>query len=83
MTMNMSDRIRTMRLAKSLTQTEVAVACGVTKQAVCNWERGYTENIRLIPFWYLLNLFGIPTDPDSIEKFIQDDAKIAPRRAVR
>ena len=39
-TMQVGKRIRNARIAKNLTQTEVADAMGVSYQAVSNWERG-------------------------------------------
>jgi transcriptional regulator with XRE-family HTH domain len=39
---DVSHPIRTIRLRRKLTQQELADALGVTKGAVCQWERGRT-----------------------------------------
>jgi len=54
----MGARIRTLREAKDLTQTELADACGVTKAAVSAWETGYASNIRLHALMALIRMLG-------------------------
>lgn len=51
----MGDRIRQLRVARGLTQPELAELCGVTKSAVSQWEDGSTTDIKLIPFLKLLD----------------------------
>lgn len=46
----MGDRIRHLRLARGLTQGELAKLCGVTTSAVSQWEIGSTANIKLKAF---------------------------------
>jgi len=52
---SMGDRIRQLRVARGLTQPELAEICGVTKSAVSQWEDGSTSDIKLIPFLKLLD----------------------------
>jgi transcriptional regulator with XRE-family HTH domain len=46
----MGDRIRTLRMARGLTQEELGERVGVSKVAVSQWETGSTANIRLKSF---------------------------------
>lgn len=41
-----------------MTQVDLAKAVGVTKSAVCQWEDGSTQNIRLTHFMALLRALG-------------------------
>lgn len=61
---SMGDRIKQLRIARGMTQAELAKVCGVTKSAVSQWERGSTANIRLQPFLRLLEALG--TDPQYL-----------------
>jgi transcriptional regulator with XRE-family HTH domain len=75
------DRIRTLRVARNLTQEQLAKACGVTKSAVSQWEDGSTKNVKLQTFMMLLDalstdanylIFGenrAPGSPSSTGKF--------------
>lgn len=56
----MGDRIRQLRVARGLTQTQLATACRVTKSAVSQWENGVVANVRLQTF--LLLLEALKTD---------------------
>jgi transcriptional regulator with XRE-family HTH domain len=51
----MGDRIRRLRLARGLTQGELAKLCDVTTSAVSQWEIGSTANIKLRAFLLLTN----------------------------
>lgn len=61
---NMGDRIRQLRVARGMTQTELATMCGVTKSAVSQWENGHTANIRLQAFLRLVE--ALQTDPQYL-----------------
>lgn len=54
----MGEQIRSLRQARGLTQVDLARAVGVTKSAVCQWEDGSTQNIRLAHFMALLRALG-------------------------
>lgn len=51
----MGDRIRALREARGLTQTQLGEFCGVSKSAVSQWEDGTTTDIKLVPFLKLLD----------------------------
>lgn len=51
----MGDRIRALREARGLTQTQLGEYCGVSKSAVSQWEDGTTTDIKLVPFLKLLD----------------------------
>lgn len=57
----MGDRIRQLREARGLTQTQLGEATGVTKSAVSQWEGGATANIKLQTFMMLCE--ALSTDP--------------------
>ena len=57
----MGDRIKLLREAKGLTQSELGKLCGVSKSAVSQWEDGSTANIKLSYFMRLIEVLG--TDP--------------------
>jgi transcriptional regulator with XRE-family HTH domain len=46
----MGDRIKALREARGLTQTQLGELCGVSKSAVSQWEDGTTTDIKLVPF---------------------------------
>jgi transcriptional regulator with XRE-family HTH domain len=46
----MGTRIRQLRIARGLTQQEVAKYCGVSRPAVTQWENGMTANVKLEAF---------------------------------
>jgi len=58
----MGDRIRLLRKAKGMTLQDLAQAVGVTKAAVWQWERGATENIKLVTFLRLVQVLGTSAD---------------------
>lgn len=51
---SMGDRIRLLRVARGMTQEQLAKSCGVTKSAVSQWEGGVIANVRLQTFLKLL-----------------------------
>jgi transcriptional regulator with XRE-family HTH domain len=57
----MGERIRQLREARGLTQTQLGEATGVTKSAVSQWEGGATSNIKLQAFMVLCEVLN--TDP--------------------
>jgi transcriptional regulator with XRE-family HTH domain len=57
----MAERIRALRIARGLSQQQLAEKCGVTKGAVSQWELALTENIKLPVFLALCEVLG--TDP--------------------
>ena len=57
----MGDRIRQLREARGLTQTQLGESTGVTKSAVSQWEGGATANIKLQTFMVLCD--ALNTDP--------------------
>lgn len=58
----MGDRIRRLREAQNLTQTELGELCGgVTRSAVSQWEDGSTTDIKLRQFLALCD--ALKTDP--------------------
>jgi putative transcriptional regulator len=63
---SMGTRIRALREAKALTQTDLAIAVGVTKTAVSAWETGQALNIRLQTFLRVLNVLGVSKPEDLI-----------------
>lgn len=81
----MGDRIRMLREARGWTQDQVAAAlttrgAKISGNAISQWERGITENIKLKTFLALVEEFGTtadylvhgPSDPngrDSSGKF--------------
>jgi DNA-binding XRE family transcriptional regulator len=56
---------RALRLAAGVTQGEIAEACGVTRQAVCQWERGIATPGRaaLVRYIEVLRLLRGATSP--------------------
>jgi transcriptional regulator with XRE-family HTH domain len=62
----MGTRIRALREARELTQTDLAVAVGVTKTAVSAWETGHAVNIRLQTFLRVLEVLGVSKPEDLI-----------------
>jgi transcriptional regulator with XRE-family HTH domain len=58
----MGDRIKRLREAQNLTQTELGELCGgVTRSAVSQWEDGSTTDIKLRQFLALCD--ALKTDP--------------------
>lgn len=58
----MGDRIKRLREAQNLTQTELGEQCGgVTRSAVSQWEDGSTTDIKLKQFLALCD--ALKTDP--------------------
>jgi len=58
MTETMAERIKALREARGMSQTELGRYCGVTKSAVSQWEDGSTENIKLKTFLLLVKALG-------------------------
>lgn len=58
------DRIRILRVARGLTQEQLAKRSGVTKSAVSQWEDGSTKNLKLQTF--MLVLEALQTDADYL-----------------
>jgi transcriptional regulator with XRE-family HTH domain len=52
-------RIRTLREAGGLTQTDLALAVGVTQAAVSSWETGNSLNLKLQTFLRILDVLGV------------------------
>ena len=60
----MAGRIRALRIARGLTQQDLAKACEVTKGAVSQWENRTVINIRPPTLMYLCEALG--TDPQYL-----------------
>ena len=60
----MGERIKTLREARHMSQSQLADACHVTKSAVSQWENGVTENVKLRTF--LLLVQALRTDVDYL-----------------
>lgn len=58
----MADRIKSLRVARGMTQDQLARACGVTKSAVSQWESGSTANIKLAVFLSLCETLKTDTE---------------------
>lgn len=56
--MNMSDRIKSARIASGLSQESLGRQVGVTKGAVSQWESGNTKNLRLDNLFNIENATG-------------------------
>ena len=56
---SLGTRIRTLREAGGLTQTDLAVAIGVTEAAVAAWETGNSLNLKLQTFLRILDVLGV------------------------
>ncbi len=54
----MGERIRQLRIARGLTQEQLAKRSGVTKSAVSQWEDGSTKNLKLQTFLLVLDALG-------------------------
>ena len=54
----LGDRIRALRQARGLSQSQLAELCGVTKSAVSQWELGQSANIKLEVFLSLVDALG-------------------------
>jgi DNA-binding transcriptional regulator YiaG len=52
-------RIRTLREAAAVTQTDLAWAIGVTHAAVSAWETGDSLNLKLQTFLRILDVLGV------------------------
>lgn len=61
---SMSARIRGLREARGMTQTDLARLVGVTRGAVAQWELGIVDNIKLQTFLKLCDVLG--TDPQYL-----------------
>lgn len=54
----MGDRIRTLRQARGLSQSQLAERVGVTTGAVSHWESGNTQNIKIPTYLKLCSELG-------------------------
>lgn len=67
--MTMGQRIKSLRLAKGMTQEELGAFFGVRKAAVQKWESGHTENLKRSIIKKMSDLFGVsPVDLMGWEK---------------
>lgn len=70
--MGVGDKIKTLRKAMGLTQTELGEKVGVKKNAVSKWECGRVEDIPTSTLKALATLFNVPTsyliDDEPVEK---------------
>lgn len=88
--MELTQRLRTLRLSKGITQEALAAAVGVTAQAVSKWERGAAlPDVSLLPelsvyFGVSLDeLFGLTEEKeyDRIQNMLWDNRLLSPRDA--
>jgi len=68
----MGDRIRQLRQARGMSQSQLAEQLGVTTGAVSQWESGATENIKLKTFLELCEILVtnphyLVLGPESVE----------------
>lgn len=56
------DRIKHLRLAKGLSQEQLAKLVGLTKGAVSQWEVGRTANVKNAPLMELCKIFGVSAE---------------------
>ena len=56
---SLGTRIRTLREAGGFTQTDLALAVGVTQAAVSSWETGNSLNLKLRTFLRILDVLGV------------------------
>jgi transcriptional regulator with XRE-family HTH domain len=56
---SLGTRIRTLREAVGLTQTDLALAIGATQAAVSAWETGNSLNLKLQTFLRVLDALGV------------------------
>jgi transcriptional regulator with XRE-family HTH domain len=54
----MGERIKVLREAKGLTQTQLAKLVGVSRAAVSLWELGNTKNIKNVTMLALVQILG-------------------------
>lgn len=69
----MGERIRALRIAKGLSQQELADQLGITKGAVMHWETGRTKNIKNETMLALVQVLGTDQEflifgPDRMPK---------------
>jgi len=74
----MGERIRALRIARGLSQQELADQLGITKGAVMHWETGRTKNIKNETMLALVQILGTDQEflifgPDRMPK--QDGRK--------
>jgi transcriptional regulator with XRE-family HTH domain len=60
----MAERIKVLREAQGMTQTELAKLVGVSRGGVAQWELGLVQNIRLQAFLKLCE--ALRTDPQFL-----------------
>lgn len=71
--MSIGDKIRTLRKAKGLNQTELGQRLGVKTNAVSKWECGRVEDIPMSKVKAMAALFDVP-----VSYLIDDDPGIEP-----
>lgn len=67
--MSIGDKIRTLRKAQGLNQTELGERLGVKTNAVSKWECGRVEDIPMSKVKAMAKLFGVP-----ISYLMEDDS---------
>lgn len=70
--MSVGDKIKSLRKAAGLTQTELGERVGVKKNAVSKWECGRVEDIPTATLKALAALFDVPTS------YLIDDETMTP-----
>lgn len=84
--MSVGDKIKSLRKAMGLTQTELGDRVGVKKNAVSKWECGRVEDIPTSTIKALANLFDVPpsyliddenAEPASSAPDVLDEVDIA------
>lgn len=73
--MSIGDKIKSLRKAAGLTQTELGERVGVKKNAVSKWECGRVEDIPTATLKALAALFDVPTS------YLIDDETMSPPSA--
>ena len=91
--MTIGNRIRAARVKAKLKQREVAKACGVSTQAVSQWEKGEDRpdidrlprlwKVLKVPPDWLLDGHGPPPDPDALSQLWDRLNPLARRQALR
>lgn len=59
--MTIGEKIRACREAKHLTQTELGLACGVTKQTIFKYETGVVTNIPIDKLQFIASMLDVST----------------------
>jgi transcriptional regulator with XRE-family HTH domain len=61
------------RVAKGLTQTQVGMALGVTKNCICQWENGNNNGPKVFQLFAWAEFLGVPinTDPEATDAIVE------------